>query len=96
MRSLIADEEQSIQDRLSAGIFKDKNNALLHVYQRYMALPKTRKAVDAATLIRRASTQPGRRKVLQKIYMMAALRIDLGAVFICIFALQLYRDGKCA
>ena len=52
MRSLIADEdeEQSVQDKLPMGIFKEKNVALLHVYQRYMALLESRKAVDAATL----------------------------------------------
>ncbi len=59
MRSLIADEdeERSIQDKLPAGIFKEKNEALLHVYQRYMALLKSRKAVDAETLIRKAATE---------------------------------------
>lgn len=59
MRSLIADEdeEQSVQDKLPMGIFKEKNVALLHVYQRYMALLESRKAVDAATLIRKAATE---------------------------------------
>lgn len=59
MRSLIADEdeEQSVQDKLPMGIFKEKNVALLHVYQRYMALLESRKAVDAATLIRKAAAE---------------------------------------
>ena len=59
MRSLIAneDEEQSVQDKLPMGIFKEKNVALLHVYQRYMALLESRKAVDAAALIRKAATE---------------------------------------
>ena len=59
MRSLIADEdeEQSVQDKLPMGIFKEKNVALLYVYQRYMALLESRKAVDAATLIRKAATE---------------------------------------
>ena len=34
-----------------------KNNALLHVYQRYMALLESRKAVDAAALIRKAAAE---------------------------------------
>ena len=68
MRILIADEdeEQSIQDRLPEGIFKEKNDALLHVYQRYMALLKSRKAVDAATLIRKAATES---KIINAVFM---------------------------
>ncbi|MCR5088248.1 MAG: PD-(D/E)XK nuclease family protein [Oscillospiraceae bacterium] len=59
MRSLSADEdeEQGIRDKLPAGIFKEKNEALLHVYQRYIALLKSRKAVDAAALIRKAAME---------------------------------------
>lgn len=59
MRNLIADEdeEQSVQDKLLMGIFKEKNVALVHVYQRYMALLESRQAVDAATLIRKAATE---------------------------------------
>ena len=59
MRSLAADdkEERCIQDKLPAGIFKEKNEALLHVYERYMALLSSRKAADAAALIRKAATE---------------------------------------
>lgn len=59
MRSLTADEdeEQSIQEKLPAGIFKEKNEALLHVCQRYMALLRSRGAADAVTLIRRAAVE---------------------------------------
>ena len=59
MRSLVSDEdeEQSIREKLSAGIFTEKNEALLHVYERYMALLKARKAVDAAALIRKAAAE---------------------------------------
>ena len=59
MRSLIGDEDegQVLQEKLPSGIFTGKNEALLHVYQRYMALLEARKAVDATTLIRRAALE---------------------------------------
>ena len=59
MRSLIAeaDEERVLQEKLPSGIFTEKNEALLHVYQRYKALLASRKTMDAASLIRRAALE---------------------------------------
>ena len=59
MRNLIADEdeEQFLKEILLSGIFKEKNEALLHVYKRYMELLEEKKAVDAAALIRRAASE---------------------------------------
>ncbi len=55
MRSLTAGtEEEEIRERLSQGIFKEKNGALFCVYQRYMALLESRKALDAISLVRKA------------------------------------------
>ena len=59
MRHLAAagDEAQILQDTLSKGLFQEKNAALLHVYQKYMAGLLSRKALDAASLIRRAASE---------------------------------------
>ena len=59
MRSLVTDEdeERCIRETLPRGMFQEKNDALLHVYQRYMELLKSGNAVDAAALIRRAAVQ---------------------------------------
>ena len=58
MRSLIADEdeERALKEKLPGGIFAEKNAALWHVYQRYMALLHARNAVDVTALIRRAAS----------------------------------------
>ena len=59
MRNLIADEdeEQFLKEILLSGIFIEKNEALLHVYKRYMELLEEKKAVDAAALIRSAASE---------------------------------------
>ena len=59
MRSLAADqeEEEILKEKLSCGIFTEKNEALLHVYRRYMAILASRKAVDAVSLIRKAASE---------------------------------------
>ena len=61
MRSLVAsgDERAELERVLAQGVFKEKNEALLHVYQNYMALLKDRNAVDAVSLIRRAVEEGG-------------------------------------
>ena len=62
MRSLIADEkeEEILKEKLPSGIFTEKNDALLHVYLRYMAILESRKAVDAVSLIRKAASESRR------------------------------------
>ena len=59
MRSLVADgeEAQVLKEKLPAGIFSEKNAALLHVYQRYMEILASRKALDAVSLIRKAARE---------------------------------------
>ena len=59
MRSLIdgRDEEKELERILSMGEFKEKNDALLHVYRTYMKLLSDRGAVDAVSLIRRAAAE---------------------------------------
>ena len=62
MRSLIADEDEErvLKEKLPSGIFTEKNEALLHVYQQYMAILTSRKAADAALLIRKAAYESRR------------------------------------
>ena len=62
MRSLIADEkeEEILKEKLPSGIFTEKNEALLHVYQRYMAILASGKAMDSASLIRKAASESRR------------------------------------
>ena len=52
MRSLIpdGDEAQILREKLPSGLFTGKNEALLHVYQRYMSMLKARSAMDADAL----------------------------------------------
>ena len=59
MRSLVdsADEYAEIERALSRGIFKEKNEALLSVYRKYIQLLSSKKAVDAVTLIRKAVSE---------------------------------------
>ncbi len=57
MRSLIAseDEEKELRRILSKGIFRKKNDALLHVFQVYKDILTRCNAVDAVSLIRTAA-----------------------------------------
>ena len=61
LRSLITeeDEAQALAEKLSSGIFAEKNEALLRVYRRYMGILASRGAADAVTLIRRAAAECG-------------------------------------
>lgn len=52
-----ADEEGALERALSAGIFKEKNAALMNVYRRYMAILRQKNALDAVSLIRKAATE---------------------------------------
>ncbi len=59
MRRLVTarDEEKVLREKLPSGIFREKNEALLHVCQRYLSILASRKAVDAVSLIRRAACE---------------------------------------
>ena len=52
-----ADEEGELERALSAGIFKEKNAALMNVYRRYMAILRQKNALDAVSLIRKAAEE---------------------------------------
>lgn len=62
MRSLVDDEDEGIklQEVLSKGIFKEKNEALLSVYVKYMNLISERRLIDSVSIIRKAlkETEP--------------------------------------
>jgi len=57
MRSLVAefDEVKAVTDILRKGLFKEKNDALISVYRKYMAILSDRKLTDSVSLIRRAA-----------------------------------------
>ena len=59
MRCLAAseNEEGELEGALSAGIFKEKNTALMNVYRRYIALLRQKNALDAVSLIRKAAAE---------------------------------------
>ena len=52
-----ADEEGELERALPAGIFKEKNAALMNVYRRYMAILRQKNALDAVSLIRKAAEE---------------------------------------
>ena len=52
-----ADEEGELERALPAGIFKEKNAALMNVYRRYMAILRQKNALDAVSLIRKAAAE---------------------------------------
>lgn len=56
MRSLVAEQDEAavLKDTLSKGIFIEKNNALLNVYERYMQILEDMDAIDSVMLIRKA------------------------------------------
>ncbi len=56
MRSLVAEQDEAavLKDTLSKGIFIEKNNALLDVYERYMQILEDMDAIDSVMLIRKA------------------------------------------
>ncbi len=56
MRSLVTadDEDETLKQTLPKGIFREKNDALLNVYHRYMDLLAAEHAIDSTALIRRA------------------------------------------
>ncbi len=56
---VVDDEEQTVSDTLSKGIFTEKNEALLHVYQKYMQSLKNQNLIDHASLIHRAIEECG-------------------------------------
>lgn len=57
MRFLVEDEDETakLAEILPQGIFKEKNEALLHVYQQYMGKLREAGLIDAASLVRRAA-----------------------------------------
>lgn len=59
VRSLISEqnEEQILSDTLSKGIFLEKNNALIDVYERYMQILKDRNSIDSIMLTRKAISE---------------------------------------
>ena len=56
MRSLVAEQDEAavLKDTLSKGIFIEKNNALLDVYERYIQSLEDVDAIDSVMLIRKA------------------------------------------
>ena len=62
MRMLVTDSDEGgvIKDNLSKGIFTEKNDALLSIYDRYIRALKANNLVDSVALIRKAIGQcPG-------------------------------------
>ena len=59
MRHLVVaeDEAQELKRVLLQGIFREKNTALLHVYQKYMEILSGKGAVDGVSLVRRAASE---------------------------------------
>jgi len=59
MRQLItgASEEESLQKVLAQGTFKKKNDALFHVYQKYMSILQENEMIDGVALARKAISQ---------------------------------------
>ncbi len=62
MRCLVADTDESaaLKDTLSKGIFMDKNNALLSVYENYIQLLSDSNSIDSVLLIRKAIAECGK------------------------------------
>ena len=56
MRCLISDSDEAavFKETLEKGIFKEKNEALLSAYERYMQLLEDKKYIDSVMLIRKA------------------------------------------
>ncbi|WP_034450134.1 PD-(D/E)XK nuclease family protein [Butyrivibrio sp. AE2032] len=56
MRSLVTDPDETkvIEDTLSEGMFKTKNDALIKAYKEYMRILKDKSCIDSVSLIRKA------------------------------------------
>lgn len=59
MRSFVQDPDEAkiLKDKLSGGVFVEKNNALLSIYDGYMQTIKERNLIDQVLLIRKATAE---------------------------------------